>query len=275
MKKQKQKLYPMIYRPTKRPTVLDAASFRDRIIFYINPNTYLLAVQHTNGCILKVVVEKESFITGRIIMLTIGLVLAYTITQITNNIVFSTMFLILYYPIFTIIKLLYYHHYCGTKHTAEHMLCNFIKLHHRLPKNMKEIKQSSRISTDCGTCHFANLLIRYSISIFAAIVVGLFLVMLTNDKTLFIMVLPAAIFIFVACFFIRFKQIDKLSLKVSFFLQQHLTTKETKDSDILLAYTVANYWMRIVYPEYCNEEDFNNDLLKNYHVNIEEIEHLL
>lgn len=270
MMKNKNKKYPMIYRPAEIPTVLEATSFRDRMFFYVNPNIYLLGIQNTNGCILKIE-EKLSIDIGILITTVIWFILVLTITKITDNM--SIAILIILFPYMPIINSIY-HRIAGraSKHAAEHMLCNFINVHHRLPKTLKEIKSSSRICADCGTWHFAHILLKHSISM----LFGFFIAISTNDKMLFYLVFPpTTLFIFIPCFFVRFKKLDKLVLKISFFLQRHLTTKEAKDSDILLAYALANYWMRIVYPEYCNEEDFNNDLLKNYHVDTKEIEHLL
>lgn len=282
MKKQKPKLYPKIYRCEETPTVFEAESFRDRINFFINLNTYLSAIQQTNGIKLTVEEKKNSFnvvALGLSFILAISYTLLLLILLVATNIVFFTAIL-LAYPIFVIIIGLFYGgNSRKTKHSAEHMVVNFINNYHRLPICMSEIKQSSRIATICGVSQVANLLVWYLISVLVSLFVALLIVISTNDKTFFLAAAPITIILCIVSYFFikftKFDQMDKLVLKVSFFLQQHLTTKEATNKDLLLAYTVANYWMRIVYKEFFTIEDLNSNLLKNVDVNIEEIEHLL
>lgn len=38
-----------------------------------------------------------------------------------------------------------------SKHSAEHMMVNFLEINKRLPKNIEEVKKYSRFSSECGS----------------------------------------------------------------------------------------------------------------------------
>jgi len=160
-----------------------------------------------------------------------------------------------------------------SKHSAEHMMINFLEKNKRLPKNMQEIRKSSRFSKKCGSRDLIkeiteNFVSKILASILAVVADALYLVFFDNAIAEFI------VFLGVYCL-IRFLvgRLLKKHIKMGFVInpikrvltnivQYGNTTKKVEDKDIILAYSVARVWMKAVYPEfYKKEEDvFMNNL---------------
>ena len=70
-----------------------------------------------------------------------------------------------------------------SKHSAEHMMLNFLEANKRLPKNIEEIKSASRFSNKCGSRKkvegvvqdFVISILSLVIAVFADIILRLFI----------------------------------------------------------------------------------------------------
>lgn len=157
-----------------------------------------------------------------------------------------------------------------SKHSAEHKIVNFIMKNSRLPQNMKEIKKSSRFTVGCDSiekeevwvkafvaCIFADLYVSCSFIIIYLIFPNIELV---SEKILLIAYLIT--YLVIAFINIRmilkgnYKKIINILMKgMNYFLQCFNTTNKVEETDILLAFYAAKYWVKRVYPEYYTDND--------------------
>lgn len=157
-----------------------------------------------------------------------------------------------------------------SKHSAEHKIVNFITKNSRLPQNMQEIKKSSRFSSGCDSaekeeiwvkafiaCVFADL---YASCGFVIIYLFFYNIEPIGEKTLLIIYA----LMYLAMAFINIKMILKgyykrtisiLMKGMNYFLQCFNTTNKVEETDILLAFYAAKYWVKRVYPEYYTDND--------------------
>ena len=149
-----------------------------------------------------------------------------------------------------------------SKHSAEHMMCNFLEEKKRLPKDISEIKNISRFTDDCGsrkiTIGYISDFIQNVFISLISVCIGSYITQSSkNDMLVFI-------FIYIVIGFIVW--ILKKSNKLYFIIkpvnkilnnlvQCCNTTRKVEDNDIVLAYYVAKEWMKIVYPEFYNEDE--------------------
>lgn len=151
-----------------------------------------------------------------------------------------------------------------SKHSAEHMMVNFLEFNKRLPRNIEEVKKYSRFSKECGSRDLikgiAEELIRSIIATVFTIIVSTVVSHLCSNSIANIIVflvtyyfikllVGKAITKYGALSFI-IKPIKKVLTMIA---QCANTTSKVKDRDIVLAYAVARTWMQVVYPEFYNE----------------------
>ena len=288
-------------------TVLKAASTENEIRFYFNDTQYIKATDGGDNVIVewdeiqvKDTENKKSFIediknnkkdclfalTLTVLCLIVGCSIQLAIGILIKNSIVSSLCFTLSAPICAVIVLGFLE-YKGTtfslksKHSAEHMMVNFLEKNSRLPKNFQEIKSVSRFSKDCGsrflTIELTRGTIANVITVLLSTIVEVAIITvifhdLENVNTVLLIVM--SIIIYYAVLFISFKLakngkynfiINPIQQGLNYFLQCCNTTKKVKDKDILLAFYAAKVWVSIVYPEfytdnelYCEEDDGKN-----------------
>ncbi len=288
-------------------TVLEAGSTENEIRFYLNDTQYIKATDGGDKVIVELdeihakdIKKKESFIDDIknnkkdflfALALTVICFIAVCLTQLAigiliNNSIISSLWFTLSFPVIAVIVLGFLE-YKGTtfsqksKHSAEHMMVNFLEKNSRLPKNFQEIKSASRFSKDCGsrfmTIELTQSTIANVFSVLFSIVIEVTIITIifhdlenVNDVLLIVM----SIIIFYTVFFISLKLakkgkfnfiINPIQRGLNYFLQCCNTTKKVKEKDILLAFYAAKVWVSIVYPEfytdnelYCEEDEGKN-----------------
>lgn len=156
-----------------------------------------------------------------------------------------------------------------SKHSAEHMMVNFLEKNRRLPISTVEVKKASRFSKECGT--------RYEIieqtemfvqGIITAIIVSLLIELFYPKRLQGIRLeynLVAMLYIVLNLIMVLFSVYHRLEFLaksiaklVSIPIQCCNTTKYVKTSDLRMAYYAAREWLKIVYPEFYRDEDDSN-----------------
>lgn len=271
--------------------VFHAESLQDQIRFYLNDTKYLAAVECNGGCLVMVAEEvakggneksKISIIKEnlkefiKIISVSTGIfalcfaVIVYLSKILSNTIVFLYIMNMIYViggVINVVISEMMETAPClKSKHSAEHMMVNFLESNKRLPKSIEEVKKSSRFSPKCGS----RKRIKGITEEFVRSITATFLTGIVSEivECLFHNTTVTSIVLIVTYFFLRYvigKLITKYR-KLNFIIsriekvltnvvQCANTTTKVKNKDIILAYFAAKPWMQIVYPEFYNEEE--------------------
>ena len=282
--------------------VIRASSTENDIRFYLNDTHYIKA---TNGGD-KVIVEwdedeiprettgeKKSFLEDiknnkKVFLLSVGAALLFVlvvtlmqvvVTALIGNSIVSSLWFLLAFPMCSVL-LIGFMEYKTTpqsvksKHSAEHMMCNFLEKNCRLPKNFQEIKSTSRFSKDCGSrkktititqSAVANIVSFFITGIVLAIVI---IVVFHNTENISdIAFIVISIITFLVVYYINTSLAEKgfynfivnpIQLGLNYFLQCCNTTKYVKTSDLRMAYYAAREWLKIVYPEFYRDEDDSN-----------------
>lgn len=119
-----------------------------------------------------------------------------------------------------------------SKHSAEHMMINFLEANLRLPKNIQEIKSVSRFSKSCGsrfiTVDLVKNTIPYIISLLEALICTVILSQIENF----------------------------INQGLNYSFQCCNTTKKVRQEDIIVAFYAAKHWLKIVYPEFFSDDKF-------------------
>jgi len=266
--------------------VFHAASLENEIRFYLTNTQYLTAVECEEGCSIrleennkksKISVIRENL---KAYIILFSAILVTTILGITGIMYLSTIidsilvFLIIMNIIYFIIDIvnaviivtLAMTPAIKSKHSAEHMMVNFLKINKRLPKNIEEVKKSSRFSPKCGSRKriedvAEKLICGIAASIFTVVVNVIVSHFSSNPVTNAIVLLSTY---FLVGFVVRkaitkygtlnfiIEPIKKVSTNI---VQCATTTSKVKDRDIILAYSVAKAWLQVVYPEFYNENE--------------------
>lgn len=157
-------------------------------------------------------------------------------------------------------------HAIKSKHSAEHMMVNFLEINKRLPKNIEEVKKYSRFSPECGSQELikgiAEELIRSIVASIFAVIVSIIVSHFYSNSVTYVIVFLSTYFLtkfvvgkaitkYCALNFI-IKPIKKVLTNI---VQCANTTSKVKDRDIILAYSVAKSWLQVVYPEFYNENE--------------------
>lgn len=142
------------------------------------------------------------------------------------------------------------------------MMVNFIEKNKRLPKNMQEVMKAPRFHKSCGCrkevrCYIEDLVQGIFTSVIA-INIGEYIAKNSKNE----IIITIAIYIVTGFIIgVLMKKYYKLEFIIepmqnvfSYILQNFRTTRKVKEIDIILAYYAAREWMKIVYPEFYNEE---------------------
>lgn len=161
-----------------------------------------------------------------------------------------------------------------SKHSAEHMMVNFLENNRRLPKNMQEIRKSSRFNEDCGSKERIKGIAEDFISQLLAAILAI------SVNSLYLLFFKKSIIVEFIVFMVVFYftsylvgvlirnyglfgfVINPIKRALTNIAQCGNTTKNVKDKDILLAYRVASVWMQVVYPEFYKKDE--DVFMKNY-----------
>ena len=146
---------------------------------------------------------------------------------------------------------------------------NNLKKNKRLPKSMKEIKETSRFCVDCGSRKkIRESTENFITSMFSAIIVfcieQLIFQNYQNELLLGIIFSVSYIAIYYGVWILIHKYnklrfiIKPIENMLNNIVQYSNTTKKVKNNDLQLAYYVAKHWLQIVYPEFYSEDD--NDI---------------
>lgn len=277
--------------------VFHASSLQNEIRFYINNTQYFTAVESEEGCLVrleekvdecnkknKISIIKENFKWFiKLFLIVIGisslffLVVWYLSKKIDSIFVFLIIMNIIYFinniVNVVIIETMETAPSIKSKHSAEHMMVNFLEINRRLPKNMDELKNSSRFSQKCSSRELVSgIAEEFLWTIFGfifSVVVSMIVSKFSSNST-------ENIIAFLFTYFIVKFLVEKMNKKCGMFnfMIKHIkmvlinivqcanTTRKVKDSDIILAYSVAREWLQVVYPEFYDE---NEDVfLKQY-----------
>ena len=268
--------------------VFHAASLQNEIRFYLNDTQYLAAVEGEEGCTIRLEEEKEeednkkskisvirenlkeflklfSIILGISILGSIGV---FYLSKIIDNILVFLIIMNIIYFIINIVNVVIMETApkVKSKHSAEHMMVNFLEINKRLPKSIEEVKKSSRFSPKCGSRELikgiAEELIRSIVATIFTVIVSVVVSHFSSNSATYAIVFLATYFLvkfvvgkaitkYGALSFIV-KPIKKVLTNIA---QCANTTSKVKDRDIILAYSVARPWLQVVYPEFYNENE--------------------
>ena len=157
-----------------------------------------------------------------------------------------------------------------SKHSAEHMLINFIRIHKRLPRNIKEIQKYYRFSLTCGSSHEVSEMAETFVStligiMFSFIINTIIIFMFGESDIVFIITIMVYIITSIAIAILtekRPKLLKKIVTPLRNMLivinQITLTTRKVKHDDIILAYIVARDWVLMKCPEIYKEDEYYN-----------------
>ena len=275
--------------------VFHAASLQNEIRFYLNDTQYLAAVEGEEGCTIRLEEEKEEednkkskkskiseirenlkeFLKLFSIILEIsilGFIGVFYLGKIIDNILVFLIIMNIIYFIINIVKVVIKETMetapkLKSKHSAEHMMVNFLEINKRLPKSIEEVKKSSRFSPKCGSGELikgiAEELIRSIVATIFTVIVSVVVSHFSSNSATFVIVFLATYFLvkFVVgkaitngALSFMVKPIKKVLTNIA---QCANTTSKVKvkDKDIILAYSVARTWLQVVYPEFYNENE--------------------
>lgn len=272
--------------------VFHAASLQDQIRFYLNDTQYISAVECDGGCSVELGEESEekeeskkstfaiikenlkefiklfSLCFGILILTFAGLV--YLSTIMDNILIYlfiaNIISLITNVVLVVVLESKETAPCLKSKHSAEHMMVNFLEINKRLPKNMEEIKKYSRFSPKCGS---RNLIRGIAENFIQSIISGIITVIVSAIVSYVYDNPIANIIVFIGIFYlVSFVtgRLIKKQQRMAFIIrpikkvltniaQCANTTSKVEDKDILLAYSVARAWMQVVYPEFYNKEE--------------------
>lgn len=273
--------------------VFHALSLQDEIRFYLNDTQYITAIEKGKGNVsveigeevereeenkkntITIIKEnfKELFKLFSILILSLAVVMAvlFVINSLIDNVLIYLIAMNVMFSMYSIISTVIVETRTTpptlkSKHSAEHMMVNFLENNKRLPKNMQEVRKSSRFCTDCGSRNLIkgiaeDLISKILASILAVAANALYLVFFENaigELIIFLGVYYLTSFIVGRLLKKHGKMgfvINPIKRVLTNIAQCANTTKKVEDKDIILAYCVAREWMQVVYPEFYKQED--------------------
>ena len=279
--------------------VFHATSLKDEIRFYFNDEQYVVARDNNDGT-LSVEYEEEQKVENdeqnnkstltyikenikdkeflKFMAIAIGItsvipilliVLAFVIK---NTLIYLLLINFMFFSIQVIAVVI--SEYKTTplslksKHSAEHMMVNFIEKNKRLPKSMAEIKKTTRFCVDCGSRKkIRDSVIEFVQGILTAIISLIIVSFITQNCKNGVILGIIYLVVYYVTFYGIWNLMNKYN-KLNFIInpienmlnnivQCANTTKNVEDNDIQLAYYAAKYWMQVVYPEFYTEEENN------------------
>lgn len=279
--------------------VIKASSTENDIRFYLNDTHYIKATNGGDKVIVEwdedeipkeTTEEKKSFLEDikankKIFLQSVGIALLIVfvvtlmqvvISALIGNSIASSLCFLLVWPI-CLVLLIGGMEYKTTpqsaksKHSAEHMMCNFLEKNCRLPKNFQEIKSTSRFNKNCGSrkktiaiteATIANIVSFIGTGIVLAIVLTVIFHNTENINDIAFIVISIVTFFIVYAINLKLAEkglynfiVNPIQLGLNYFMQCCNTTKKVKDIDILLAFYAAKVWVSIVYPEFYSDEE--------------------
>lgn len=164
-----------------------------------------------------------------------------------------------------------------SNHAAEHMIIYFLKKHHRLPRNMKELRQASQVDVYCDTkdsvlvCPVHTVIAFLIVSV-ANLIVSLLLT-ISHSSDSFILC-NCTIFFFIAYIIcvkekIGYKTFGDFFFTIMSCIIQYRTMPKknvTKES-LIMAYITAANWFLVVFPKEFDLKAYNN-FFKNEKIRI-------
>ena len=164
-----------------------------------------------------------------------------------------------------------------SNHAAEHMIINFLKRHHRLPRNMRELRRASQVDVYCDTkdsvlvCPVHTVIAFLIVS--AANLLVSFLLTISHSSNSFILC-SCTIFLFIAYIIcvkekIGYKTFGDFFFTIMSCIIQYRTMPKknvTKES-LLMAYITAANWFFVVFPKEFDLKAYNN-FFKNEKIRI-------
>ncbi len=152
-----------------------------------------------------------------------------------------------------------------SKHSAEHMMVNFLEKNRRLPRSIEEVKKASRFTKECGTRGKVYRIVESFIYIninFIFMCIAIVPQIKYSETRIIAFIFTITISIIGCVITILIEKYHKLdgivnflSKKMSLMIQCFNTTKNVNGNDILLAYYAANRWLKIVYPKFYTDLD--------------------
>lgn len=153
------------------------------------------------------------------------------------------------------------------KHAAEHMMVNFLEKENRLPKNIEEVKKSSRFCKNCGcrkeTKNVTDIFVR-NVCVFG---IGWAYGTIPQITKVSLEEMPIVLYIAQICLALsvwiileeKYHLLDfiinPIQEVLTLMLQCCNTTKMVQDEDVTIAYLAAGVWVKIVYPEFYEKEN--------------------
>lgn len=281
--------------------VYHASSLENEIRFYLNDSQYIVARDNNDGtCSIRceekaeiknreyneesifAIVKKNfndkdfrkflvlTFIIALAITSLITLVLILLAIAIKNTLVYILFMNFSFFLIQIILVMINEYidtsHSLRSKHSAEHMMANFLEKNKRLPRNMEEIRATSRFCTDCGSRKKIRDAVEEFTATILATIIWIIIMSFINQVCKNIMIKGIlCVVIFIVIYYGVWRLISQHK-KFKFItnpienifnniVQCSNTTRKVKDSDIELAYYAAKYWLQIVYPQFYSEKD--------------------
>ena len=251
-----------------------AASLPNEIRFYLNDTQYLVAYEDNKGeCLISLGEETEEIEEETVQIKSRLSILGYISVLYLINII-DTIFILLIVMNFILFIFDFVYvvldetstdQNLKSKHSAEHMMANFLEINRRLPKNIEEVKKSSRFSPECGSRELITGITEKFIQRVIATAFVTVIIILTpfsfNSITSVIAFIATYYFIefFVGKVIIKYEWFNFITEPIKKVLtnivQLANTTSKVKDKDIILAYFVAKQWLQVVYPEFYNENE--------------------
>ncbi len=272
--------------------VFHAESLEDEIRFYFNNTQYVSARYNYNGtCSINYEEEKievnerkskitlsiikenwkdflMSILLSSIIVISISITLVILAIAINNTLIYFLLINFIFSSLKVIVVIRQYKNTppaLKSKHSAEHMMVNFLDKNKRLPQNMSEIKSTTRFNDNCGsgkmTLEYARDFVHNTVTAVLAIIIGNFITQnWKNGLHLYIfIVIYIAIGSIVEVLIRKYNKlyfiIKPMQKLLSNIIQYSNTTKKVEDNDIILAFCAAKEWLKIVYPEFYNDKD--------------------
>lgn len=148
--------------------------------------------------------------------------------------------------------LLEYRSNTRSKHTAEHKLVNILEKLQRLPNNFNEIEKMTRFSKNCGDEEEKKIYEDYAKGILRAVSYILVSPIVFIERKIEISLFDILCF-FTFRFLLDVIFLKALSLLINMLSQVASTTRKPDENDLMLAWVVAEEWMKEEYPEYFQE----------------------
>lgn len=277
---------------TEKLIVLHARSHEDKIKFYINENECFVGekIKDKNEIIvnlcddtknkeivpeislkdnLKFALSSYHIILPSALIVFLSIISIIFIASLINNTLISLL-LITTIPFITKITTVTLFEFKETsmslksKHAAEHMMINCLETYRRLPKSLKELKNSSRFRKDCSSRKkikgFTNNYLSLSVAGLITYFAEYFLSFLSLNAIIYLIILVSLYFLIYFLTNIALTKIKKLQFIVmplenllNNIVQCANTTQKVDQVDFLLAYCVAKEWIKLVYPNFYDE----------------------